>query len=118
MGFTVINPSSDGATVTWGFAPCCSHRGMGMPSASLGNKLQHCFKVHHVCEHEAKSAGKYRAVFPHQVSRHVGEDIVFPGRNVRSSQGLNLGFRCQGTLGGVLQRMQFGLGSNKMHPGM
>lgn len=56
--------------------------------------------------------------FHTMVNRHVGEDIVFPGRNVRSSQGLNLGFRCQGTLGGVLQRMQFGLGSNKMHPGM
>ena len=46
VGFTVANPGSAGATVTWGFTARWSHRGMEMLSASLENKLQRCLKVH------------------------------------------------------------------------
>lgn len=62
VGFTVTNPDSAGVTVTWGFTAHWSQGGMEMLSASLENKLQHCLKVHYVCEHEDKSARKYRGV--------------------------------------------------------
>lgn len=55
------------------------------------------------------------------VSKRVGEDIAFNWEECQIQPGLwlplYLGLRCQGTLSGVLQWMQFGLGSKKMHPG-
>jgi len=62
VGFTVTNPGSAGATVTWGFTAHWSHGSMEMLSARLENKLQSCLKVRGVCGHEENSARKHRGV--------------------------------------------------------
>lgn len=59
MGFCGIHSNT---LVNWVFTARWSHSGMEMLSADLENKLQLCLEVHCVCEHEEKSARKYREV--------------------------------------------------------
>lgn len=78
-GFTVTNPGSAGATVAWGSTAYWSRGwgGMEMLSASLENKLQRCLKVHYACEHEGKSARKYRGVLSRRGLQARGKSHCF-----------------------------------------